>query len=146
MGDDAHTRCAELVQRLPHREPFVFLSRVVAFNPGHEAIGQWAVTGSEDFLRGHFPSRPIVPGVLIAEALAQLAGLTLDVPPDQDHVLALLAHADVRFERSVEPPATIRLHARTQRRIGQLQQFEVQADVDGETIARGTLILAQKAM
>ena len=143
MSDDACLQSAEVIQRLPHREPFLFLSRVIEVESGHEARGQWLITGAEDYLRGHFPSKPIVPGVLVVESLAQLAGLILEAPHDQHQSLGMLAHVDVRFERAVAPPATINLHARAQRCMGQLQQFEVQADIDGKSVARGTLVLAQ---
>src|SRR4051794_12181843 len=70
---------ANPIDRLPHRDPFRFVSRVTSVKPGESAEAVWALTGKEPFFGGHFPGNPIVPGVLIAEALAQAAGLALPV-------------------------------------------------------------------
>ncbi len=109
----------------------------------------WEVTGSEDFFRGHFPGEPVVPGVLIGEALAQLAGLVglHTAAASSGRVEAQLGgrlvHVDVRFDRPVTPPAEIRLTATLARELGPLRQFDVSAEAAGERVARGTLTLAQ---
>jgi 3-hydroxyacyl-[acyl-carrier-protein] dehydratase len=140
VGSDS----AALFQMLPHRPPFLFVSRVREIQPGQEGHAEWTITGDEDFLRGHFPERPIVPGVLIVEALAQVAGLVGFSSRDADgRTGGRLAHADVRFDHSVEPPAIIQLHARLERSIARLHRFAVQAQVDGQPIARGSLALAE---
>jgi 3-hydroxyacyl-[acyl-carrier-protein] dehydratase len=146
---------------LPHRPPFRFLSSVVSLTPGRDAEGRWRVDGKEPYFAGHFPSRPIVPGVLIAESLAQLSGLivftTSDVniqhsrrgtkiaayPEPVDHPAAHLAHVDVRFRSVVSPPAELILQSRLARTFGALWQFEVQASIVGRVIANGTLVLSR---
>ena len=128
------------LDRLPHREPFRFLSRIIAITAGESGEGAWAVTGQEAFFAGHFPGNPLVPGVLIAEVLAQLSGL---VGPHTGSGNGKLAHVDIRFEQSVTPPAEIRLHSKLVRTMGDLQQFEVLAQVAGAVVARGNLALSR---
>ncbi len=123
--------------RLPHRDPFRFVTRAEVVVPDDHARAVWVVTGAEAFLAGHFPGHPLVPGVLLAEALAQTAGLVA-APTDG---VGKLAHVDVRFDRSVVPPAEVVLTARLVRKIVNLRQFEVSASVDDQVVARGTLAL-----
>ncbi len=74
-GADVAPKSVDYLARLPHGEPFRFLSRITAVKPREAGEAIWALTGSESFFAGHFPGRPLVPGVLIAEALAQLSGI-----------------------------------------------------------------------
>ena len=136
---------------LPHRPPFRFLTSVSALEPEASGEGLWRVDGTESFFAGHFPHQPIVPGLLIAEALAQLSGLIgfhfrvngcgaedrADLPNDEGK----LAHADVRFKEAVVPPAELLLRSRMVRTFGALRQFEVEARCDGRLVARGRLTL-----
>jgi 3-hydroxyacyl-[acyl-carrier-protein] dehydratase len=131
------------LERLPHREPFRFISRIVELQPGKSGEAIWTLTGSEAFFAGHFPGRPIVPGVLIAEALAQLSGLV--GPSEGAGNQGMLAHLDIRFEQPAAPPAEIRLRSQLSRVMGTLQQFEVAAMVGPTTVARGTLALNRPA-
>jgi len=123
--------------QLPHADPFRFVTKINHIERNVSAEGQWSLTGEEYFFAGHFPGRPIVPGVLIGEALAQLSGL---VAPG-DFKTGKLAHIDVRFEQSVAPPATILLKTRLSGAVGELKQFEVSAVVAGVVVARGNLAL-----
>ena len=132
-------READIINALPHRDPFRFLSGVDEIARGRSGRGVWRVTGREDFFAGHFPGRPIVPGVLLGEALAQLAGLVGVHGFGAD---GRLAHVDLRFDRAVVPPAEVILHAAVSRVMGSLSQYEVRAEVDGAVVARGTLTLA----
>lgn len=127
------------LDRLPHAEPFRFVTKLNKLIAGDSVEAVWGVTGTEAFFAGHFPGRPIVPGVLIAEALAQVSGLiqTTEIAPRQ----GMLAHIDVRFDEAVQPPASIVLRSRITRSVGALQQFEVVAEADGRTVAHGTLAL-----
>ena len=125
--------------RLPHREPFRFVSRVVRVTDGESAEAVWSLTGAEAFFAGHFPGRPVVPGVLIAEALAQVSGLAAAAPAGGD---GRLAHVNVRFEQPVAPPADVHLQSRLTRTMGGLRQFDVTASVGPTVVARGTLALS----
>jgi 3-hydroxyacyl-[acyl-carrier-protein] dehydratase len=130
----------DYLQRLPHQHPFRFVSKIVSIQVGQTGEGVWSVEGSEAFLAGHFPGNPVVPGVLIAEALAQLSGL---VGPDNGGRSGKLAQVDIRFEQAVKPPAQITLKSKLVRTMGELQQFEVSAEAGGVTVARGTLTLSR---
>jgi 3-hydroxyacyl-[acyl-carrier-protein] dehydratase len=130
----------DLLSRLPHRDPFRFVSRIVSIQQGVAGEGVWDITGQEAFFAGHFPGMPLVPGVLIAEALAQISGI---VGPDNGSRGGKLAHVDIRFEQAVAPPARITLKSRLLRTMGELQQFEVSAEAGGNTVARGTLALSR---
>ena len=130
------------LSRLPHGEAFRFVSRVTQVKEGESAKGVWAVTGKEHFFSGHFPGRPVVPGVLLIEALAQLSGLSGEWGEKAD---VRLAHADVRFDRGVVPPAEIVLESRFGRAMGGLWQYEVSASVGGQVVARGTVALSAAA-
>jgi 3-hydroxyacyl-[acyl-carrier-protein] dehydratase len=130
---------ADPLSRLPHGEAFRFVSRVTQVREGQSARGVWAVTGKEHFFSGHFPGRPVVPGVLLAEALAQISGLSGAWGARAD---VRLAHADVRFDQAVVPPAEIVLESRFVREMGTLRQYEVSATVAGAVVARGTIALS----
>ena len=127
------------LSRLPHGESFRFVSRVTQVKEGESAAGVWAVSGKEPFFAGHFPGRPVVPGVLLVEALAQVSGLSGQWPAGAD---VRLAHADVRFDEAVVPPAEIVLESRFTREMGTLRQYEVVATAGGAVVARGTVALS----
>ena len=129
----------DLLQRLPHRDPFRFLSRITRINAGESGEAVWSLGGNEPFFAGHFPGNPLVPGVLIAEAMAQLSGLVGPTASNEGK----LVHVDVLFDRPVAPPAEIVLTSRHLRTIGILQQFEVSAAVGQESVARGMLTLSR---
>jgi 3-hydroxyacyl-[acyl-carrier-protein] dehydratase len=124
--------------RLPHRDPFRFVTRVTRVRDGESAEAVWQVTGSEPFFAGHFPDQPLVPGVLLTEALAQVSGLASGVTTGQGR----LAHVDVRFERPVPPPAEVVLESRLARTIHGLRQFDVTARVGVHVVARGVVTLS----
>ena len=138
-GAPAGKQAADLLSRLPHGEPFRFVSKLLEVKEGESAKGVWSVAGTEAFFAGHFPGRPIVPGVLLAEALAQVSGLAAV----GRQALTTLAHVDVRFEQPVTPPAEIILESRLTRSMATLRQFDVTASVNGAVVARGKLALSQ---
>ena len=101
-------------QVLPHRAPFLFVDQICQVADG-AALATWGVRGDEDWLRGHFPSDAIVPGVLIGEALAQTAGIALTSLPSNSNAICrpgFLAHINLKFHASARPPCTIELSAK----------------------------------
>jgi 3-hydroxyacyl-[acyl-carrier-protein] dehydratase len=132
----------DYLSHLPHRPPFRFVTAVRSVAPGESAQGEWALTGEEPFFAGHFPGQPIVPAVLIAEALAQISGLAGPPAGSQNGAgNGKLVHFDLRFDQSVVPPAQIVLKARFERAMGSLQQFAVEASVGDAVVARGMIAL-----
>lgn len=130
---------SDWLARLPHGPEFLFVTGVREINPGKAALGFWSVHGDEYFLKGHFPGRPIVPGVLITEALAQLAGIASSGDGvDQNGVLA---SADMRFLAPVLPPSIIELQATVTGSRDKLRQVEVIASVGGQPVARGSVMI-----
>ena len=131
------------LSQLPHGPEFRFITRVTTNRPGEEAAGVWEVKGDEAFFKGHFPGNALVPGVLLAEALAQISGFAGPATPGGRG--GMLAKVDVRFNRPVAPPAQIALRSKLTRVMGELQQFEVAATVGEETVASGTITLHRPA-
>jgi 3-hydroxyacyl-[acyl-carrier-protein] dehydratase len=127
------------LSQLPHADPFRFVTSLTSHQPGGSAEGTWRVSGQEDFFRGHFPGNPLVPGVLLAEALAQISGIAGTRAGDARS--GMLAHVDVRFEKPVAPPATIVLRAKLAATMGSLQKFEVAALVNDVPVAAGSITL-----
>lgn len=140
MSPDGGEALGDVLAKLPHAPPFRFLSRLTLLEPGQRAQAVWNVRGSEDFFRGHFPGDPIVPGVLISEALAQLSGLVgIHGGPATS---GRLVHVDVRFDQAVRPPAELVLRSTLTHSMGALRRFDVAAVVGETAVARGTLTLA----
>lgn len=145
-----------ILDALPHRPPFRFISEVVQLTPGVSGEAAWEVTGDEAFLTGHFPGRPVVPGVLIVEALAQLSGLVAcaaevypgdavwagDISSSAPARAGSLAHVEVRFKHAVTPPARLALRSTQTGVLGAVYQFDVEATCAGRLAARGRLMLA----
>jgi 3-hydroxyacyl-[acyl-carrier-protein] dehydratase len=123
---------------LPHREPFIFIDRVVETVPGVSAIAEKVFPLETDFFRGHFPECPIVPGVILTEALAQTAGIAAGQP---GRSFRLSAIRGMKFPSAVRPGELISLEARKLSTVGALWQFEVIAKVGERTVAEGGVVL-----
>ena len=123
---------------LPHREPFIFIDAVVAVVPGESAEAHKTFTASTPFFAGHFPGRPIVPGVILAEALAQTAGIAAG---QSDRSFLLSAIRSMKFPGAALPEEQITLTARKLGAFGPLWQFEVRASVGERIVAEGTVVL-----
>jgi 3-hydroxyacyl-[acyl-carrier-protein] dehydratase len=125
---------------LPHREPFIFVDEVLEVENGVSARGVKMFRGDEAFFAGHFPGEPIVPGVILTEALAQIAGIAAG----ESGVRFLLSAVRVmKFHRAVRPGERIELAATKAGGMGGLLSFEVSARVGLETVAEGQIILSR---
>lgn len=129
---------------LPHRYPFALVDRIIEYIPGKRAVGIKNVTFNEPHFQGHFPGRPIMPGVLIVEAMAQVGGVVLTQLAELEGGLFLFAGIDkVRFRRQVIPGdqlvMTVELMWVKQRRFGKMQ---ARAEVDGQLAAEGELMFS----
>jgi 3-hydroxyacyl-[acyl-carrier-protein] dehydratase len=131
---------ADIMRILPHRYPFLLVDRIVELEPGVRAVGIKSVSANEPQFTGHFPGRPIMPGVLMVEALAQTAGvavLTLDAYRGK---LGLFAGIDeLRFRRLVQPGDQLRLEVTVEKLRGMFGRVQAVAWVDGEPAVEGKL-------
>lgn len=128
---------------LPHRPPFLFVDEIVELVPGESARARWRIDPELPAFAGHFPGYPILPGVLIVEALAQTAGLAAAAMPEHAGKLALFAGIErVRFRRPVRPAETLDLQMRLTRWRGPLVEATGSAEVAGERTCEATLRFA----
>jgi beta-hydroxyacyl-ACP dehydratase FabZ len=134
----------EIFARLPHRQPLLLVDRVLEVKSGERLVAIKNVTVNEDFFRGHFPGNPIMPGVLIVEALAQAAGLLISASLDRpEPVLPYLVGVDgVKFRRPVVPGDQVSLEVEVKQRRGRYWRFAGRAVVDGEKAAEAEILLA----
>jgi 3-hydroxyacyl-[acyl-carrier-protein] dehydratase len=134
----------EIQKLLPHRYPFALVDRIIEYVPGKRAVGIKNVTFNEPHFQGHFPGRPMMPGVLIVEAMAQVGGIVLTQLPELEGGLFLFAGIDkVRFRRPVVPGdrliMTVELLCVKRRRFGKMQARTV---VDGQLVSEGELMFS----
>jgi 3-hydroxyacyl-[acyl-carrier-protein] dehydratase len=134
---------AEIEALIPHRDPFLLLDEVVALEPGEKVVARKLVRDDEWYLAGHFPGNPIMPGVLVVEALAQ-AGVVAVLSEDENRGKLVLFGGidDLRFKRVVRPGDSLELTCEVERVRGPVGKGKVRATVDGELAARGTLTFA----
>ena len=133
----------QLLEVLPHRPPFLFVDRILACEPGVRAVGVKCVAANEPFFAGHFPGRPIMPGVLIVEALAQVGAVALLSLPEFHGRVALFGGVDdVRFRRPVVPGDVLRLEVEITRRVRRLGKGRGVATVDGQRACEAELTFA----
>lgn len=131
---------------LPHRYPFLLVDRVVAFERSTSIVCRKNVTINEPFFQGHFPSKPVMPGVLLIEALAQAGGLLthLSAITDSDGKVFYLVKVDnAKFSRMVVPGDQLELNVTLKRTIRNMALFEGVARVDGEQVACAEILCAE---
>ena len=136
---------------LPHRKPFLFVDRIVNFEAGEKIIAEKDLLPDESFFAGHFPGEPIMPGVLVSEALAQASGLLLGLTWEEkgrsmedEKINLFLANIDIKFFAPAKPGDTLRLEATIKKGYGSLFLFKVDAFVGTNPVAKGTLTLSEK--
>jgi len=132
------------LQLLPHGAEFRFIDRLLRLEEGRSAAAEYTVRGDESFLRGHFPGEPLVPGVLLIEAIAQLAGITAQTDPTRAPMarLKLTAIRGAKIVGSAKPGERIHLEANVTGRLGHLVQATGKATVDGAVVIQVELTLS----
>ena len=135
-----------VLAQLPHRYPFLLVDRVIECIPGERIHAIKNVTVNEPFFGGHFPGRPVMPGVMILEALAQVAGIlafkTAGVVPDDKSLFYFVGIDDARFRRPVVPGDQLVLKATLERAIRGIWKFGTVAEVDGKEAASAKMMVA----
>ena len=141
MNSDA---LSEALRRLPHGPEFRFIDRLLALDPGKSGAGEYTVRGDEPFLRGHFPGQPMVPGVLLVEAAAQLAGIVAQSDPNFAPLpgLKLAALRAVKILGTARPGEVLRLEAKISGRLGNLIQATAAGTVNGVAVLQAELTLS----
>ncbi|WP_425404822.1 3-hydroxyacyl-ACP dehydratase FabZ [Hwanghaeella sp.] len=128
----------DVMKRIPHRYPFLMVDRVINFVPFEGAIGVKNVSINEPHFQGHFPERPIMPGVLIVESMAQTAGVVVvsSLGTDAEGKLVyFMSVEEAKFRRPVEPGDQLMIHVTRKQNRGPVWKFEGKAMVDGTLVA-----------
>jgi 3-hydroxyacyl-[acyl-carrier-protein] dehydratase len=129
----------EILERIPHRYPFLLIDRAEDYRPGESIVGIKCVTFNEDFFQGHFPGNPVMPGVLVVEALAQtgavLMSKTLNVDVEGKAIM-FMSIDEARFRQPVRPGDVLRLHVEVLKTRGDIYKFKGRALVGGKVVAQ----------
>lgn len=138
----------EVLAHLPHRYPFLLVDRVLSCEPGKSIEAVKNVTINEPFFQGHFPHHPVMPGVLIMEALAQASGIlsfkTMGTRPDENSVFYFVGIDNARFKKPVIAGDQLHLHIEILRQMRGIWKFRAVAKVDGEVVAEAELMCAKR--
>ena len=138
----------EILKKLPHRYPFLLVDRVLEVEKGVRIKALKNVTINEPFFNGHFPNRPVFPGVLMLEAMAQVAAIlsfeTLDITLDEDTVYYFAGIDGARFKRPVEPGDQLVFDVTLDRAKAGIFKFKGQARVDGELAVEAELMCTMR--
>ena len=138
----------DILKYLPHREPFLFVDEVLEINKGSDIHAIKRLTGDEDYFRGHFPDNPVMPGVIIIEALAQASGIlgfqTMDKTPEEGSIYVFAGVDRVRFRRRVGPGDDIHLYSKILNEKRGIWKFECRAEVDNEIVCSATILCADR--
>jgi 3-hydroxyacyl-[acyl-carrier-protein] dehydratase len=139
-----------ILERLPHRYPFLLVDRVLECRPGESIQALKNVTYNEPFFPGHFPGRPVMPGVMIIEALAQTAGIlcfvTANVIPDHNTLFYFVGIDKARFRRPVVPGDQLLLTAQLERSLRGIWRFATVALVGSQEVAQADMMVTPKSV
>jgi 3-hydroxyacyl-[acyl-carrier-protein] dehydratase len=140
----------EILEHLPHRYPFVLVDRVVSLELGKEIVAIKNVSVNEPYFPGHFPYHPVMPGVLIIEAMAQAAAIlsfkTMDTKPSDDSVYYFAGIDSARFKKPVSPGDQIILNVKIDRILKGIWKYSGTASVDGSVVAEAQMMCILKAI
>jgi len=138
----------EIREYLPHRYPFLLVDRVLELEKGASIVAIKNVTVNEPFFNGHFPDYPVMPGVLIVEAMAQAAGLlgfkTMDKTPQDGSIYYFVGADKLRFKRPVVRGDQLKLEAKIVSERRGIWKFDVRSSVDGDTVSTATILCADR--
>lgn len=138
----------EIREHLPHRYPFLLVDRVVELNLGESIVAYKNLTINEPFFDGHFPQKPVFPGVLLVEAMAQAAGIlgfkTMGKTPADGSIYYFVGADNLRFKRPCVPGDQVMLRASIVSDRRGIWKFNVSSDVDGELAASATILCADR--
>ena len=140
----------QIKQYLPHRYPLLLVDRVLTWESGKSIEAIKNVTINEEFFNGHFPNKPVMPGVMTIEALAQtsalLAFLTMGQKPDENAVVYFLGIDNARFKRPVEPGDQLRMHVEILRHSRGIWKFQARATVDDQLAVEAELMCTMRSV
>ncbi len=131
-----------VMQMIPHRYPFLMIDRVIDIVAGASAVGVKTVSANEPYFQGHFPQRPVMPGVLIIEAMAQSAAVLVVYtlgPESEGKLVYFISIDEARFRKPVVPGDTLYVHVNKRQRRGNVWKFGSEAKVDGRVVAEATI-------
>jgi len=129
----------EILARIPHRYPFLLVDRAEDYRPSESIVGIKCVTYNEDFFQGHFPGNPVMPGVLIVEALAQTGAVLMSKSLEVDvegKAIMFMSIDEARFRQPVRPGDVLRLHVEVLKTRGDIFKFKGRALVGGKLVAQ----------
>ena len=150
MSEPETLNATEIMRLLPHRYPFLLLDRVLELEPGKRLLALKNVTLNEPFFPGHFPNFPVMPGVLIVEAMAQASAVlgfrSTGTSAQDDNVYLFVGIDKARFRQSVQPGDQLRIEVQLKRAVRGIWMFTCSASVDGTEVASAELLCTLKAV
>ena len=143
-SEDSGFGLDEIMRRLPHRYPFLLVDRVLECVSGQQIVARKNVTANEEFFNGHFPHKPVMPGVLMIEAMAQTAAilsfLSIGVKPDENSVVYFVGIDNARFKRPVEPGDQLVMNVEILRHARGIWKYKAVGTVDGQLALEAELM------
>jgi 3-hydroxyacyl-[acyl-carrier-protein] dehydratase len=140
----------QIKQFLPHRYPMLLVDRVLDYEIGKSIVAIKNVTANEEFFNGHFPHKPVMPGVLMIEAMAQTAAilsfLTMGIKPDENSVVYFIGIDGARFKRPVEPGDQLRMEVEVLRSARGIWKYKAKASVDGHLAVEAELMCTIRSL